>query len=188
MNIKEKLIEYRKISQDLNNLGNETLNALKKSILQRIHDNEDVVSILTNKFINDKCFYGGTDYFTYQPKNVIQQGFQEYVKDLIKSDDKFMVFRNQEIYLSEIYEIPSTRNIIENKTFSFNENGNLVYTYTGTSLNGFNRIEKTIAYDMIIDIDKMKIIDYTAARRNGRANPDLNYDFLNDIIKNIKNK
>ncbi len=156
-----------------------TMNGLKKTVPQWACELplKDFKKALLNLFIESYNNRHGKDYFTWGSTDDIQDDFEWYVKKMIEEGDEHQEtieeYHNGEnmfYYLPDIHRFfylktfrmsSTSRSSHKTEKYDVNKNGMLVYSYSGTAYHGFGSVDDSVQQELIMDIDKMIVVDYT---------------------------
>lgn len=132
---------------------------------------------------NQRMLYiGGRDYFTWTEQDKIQKDFQKFVRDELKNKIQYLFCKGKIINKQSVKVIWTVRRVEENTTYKFNGKGHLIYHYSGTTYNGFNRVQHTLTQTITIDIDNLEIIDVNdSEERYTLTVTTLNTDFIDKL-------
>lgn len=186
---KSQLIELSNQIKSLETKRDESIKSIIKEIRKPIIEwatilpSKDFKDALENLYVESHSRCHGTDYFTWGDTKSIQDKFERYVKMIIEGDCEIKGKFNDELLryhknnegddkffyyepLSRFFNLKTfksrftTRSTHKTEKYFINKNAEIVYTYSGTAYHGFGSVDDSVQQELIIDMDKMSVIDY----------------------------
>jgi len=187
---KSELIEISEQIKSLESKRKDLIQSVMKSVRKPITEwaatlpAEEFKVSLRNLYVESHRRHHGTDYFTWQSTEYIQEKFEWYVKAIMEgdceqegklneklvryhknfeNDDKFFYYKslNRFFNLKRFKSLCTTRSTHKTESHTINKNGKLVYSYSGTAYHGFGSVDDSVQQELIIDMDKMSVYSYT---------------------------
>ncbi len=156
-----------------------TMDELRKTIPQWACELplKDFKKSLLNLFVESHNEIHGTDYFTWKETKDIQEDFEWYVKRMIEEEEggketvkEYHDGKDRFFYYPEIHRFfnlkkfkmqSTSRSSHKTEKYDVDEEGMLVYSYSGTAYHGFGSVDDSVQQELIMDKDKMIVVDYT---------------------------
>jgi hypothetical protein len=182
--VQTKLKELRSQKSDINELGEFILESLHMTLLNYWKKHPKYFAMTCESlFLQKMLVSGGSNYFVWTEEKNIQKDFEKFILKELKSKNKYLFCKSKTLEIKKVQWTWTVRSADENTTFKFNDNGNLVYYYSGTTYDGFSSRVATMTQTITIDIDKLDIIDFTdsESRYTGGIFVNLNKDFIDKI-------
>jgi len=146
---------------------------------------KDAVHSLFLEQRNDK---DGTDYFTWHKTPKIQKDFEKFFSTLMRGktkyyhistdcDDRFFV-------TGTLHKGGRSRSSVVFEYLAVNEDGHIVHNYSGTSYNGFGRVENSIQQELVIDVNTETVLEFNDSehRDEGSGMHNLSKEFMDDVL------
>jgi hypothetical protein len=187
--IRELEVEKKKIVEKVMTEMRKTAREWSDALL--IEDFRKTVMNLYCERFNRKL---GTDYFAWNTTETVQYNFENFVKDMMKSDEKFFftAARQRFFGLKRFKKLCTTRSSVEMEFYDVDESGYLVYNYNGTAYHGLGSVDNSVQQKLTINVTTLSVVDYKDStvlyRFDSSGLHTLDCGFIDKLVAKKKNK